>query len=110
MTGQQWEYLQLSAPTGANSMTRLDQDMNDAGAAGFELVGWASADKTIGFTGWVAIFKRSGVRRDSPEGKKAADPAWLPDPYERHEQRYWEGRYWTELVSNAGEQSIDVPR
>ncbi len=35
----------------------------------------------------------------------AAD--WYPDPYGRHEHRYWDGTNWTENVSSHGRQSVD---
>jgi uncharacterized protein YxjI len=40
----------------------------------------------------------------------AAPPAnWHPDPFGRHELRYWDGARWTEHVSSHGKQSIDPP-
>jgi uncharacterized protein YxjI len=35
--------------------------------------------------------------------------AWHPDPFGRHELRYWDGAQWTEHVSNHGKQSVDQP-
>jgi hypothetical protein len=35
--------------------------------------------------------------------------AWWPDPYRRHQLRYWDGSRWTEHVSTAGLQSTDQP-
>src|SRR4051812_14647877 len=35
-------------------------------------------------------------------------PAWHPDPYGRSELRYWDGSRWTEHVSTAGVQGLDV--
>ena len=34
---------------------------------------------------------------------------WHPDPFGRHELRYWDGSQWTEHVSSHGKQSIDAP-
>ncbi len=34
---------------------------------------------------------------------------WYPDPYGRHELRYWDGQQWTEHVSSHGKQSTDAP-
>jgi len=34
---------------------------------------------------------------------------WYPDPYGRHELRYWDGAAWTEHVSSHGRQSTDAP-
>jgi uncharacterized protein YxjI len=36
-------------------------------------------------------------------------PDWYPDPYGRHEMRYYDGTQWTEHVSSHGRQSIDPP-
>lgn len=35
--------------------------------------------------------------------------AWAPDPFRRHELRYWDGVQWTHHVSNRGVQAIDPP-
>jgi uncharacterized protein YxjI len=32
---------------------------------------------------------------------------WLPDPMSRHQLRYWDGKAWTEHVSDDGVQSVD---
>ncbi len=40
-----------------------------------------------------------------------ATPAnWYPDPFGRHELRYWDGSQWTEHVSSHGRQSVDPPQ
>jgi uncharacterized protein YxjI len=36
-------------------------------------------------------------------------PAWLPDPFGRHESRWWDGARWTEHVASHGRQSVDPP-
>jgi uncharacterized protein YxjI len=36
-------------------------------------------------------------------------PDWYPDPYGRHEMRYYDGSQWTEHVSSHGKQSVDPP-
>ncbi len=36
-------------------------------------------------------------------------PDWYPDPYGRHEHRYFDGSQWTEHVSSHGRQSTDAP-
>ena len=35
--------------------------------------------------------------------------AWHPDPYGRHEHRWWDGYQWTDAVSTAGRQTTDAP-
>ena len=42
----------------------------------------------------------------SSEGTR---PDWYPDPYGRHEMRYFDGRQWTEHVASHGRQSTDPP-
>jgi uncharacterized protein YxjI len=39
----------------------------------------------------------------------SAPASWHPDPYGRHEVRYWDGSRRTEHVSSNGRQSIDPP-
>lgn len=40
-------------------------------------------------------------------GEPAA--GWYPDPFGRHEVRYWDGRAWTANVSTKGQASMDEP-
>jgi hypothetical protein len=37
----------------------------------------------------------------------AVPAGWLADPLHRHELRYWDGRTWTEHVSDAGVAGLD---
>jgi Protein of unknown function (DUF2510) len=36
-------------------------------------------------------------------------PQWAPDPFGRHEHRWWDGTAWTEHVANRGERTTDPP-
>jgi len=36
-------------------------------------------------------------------------PSWHPDPFGRHDLRYWDGGRWTEHVSSRGLQGTDAP-
>ncbi len=49
-----------------------------------------------------------------PDNQESAEnelpAAWYPDPEERHELRYWDGRSWTTHVSDAGITSQDPPQ
>jgi uncharacterized protein YxjI len=38
-----------------------------------------------------------------------APAGWFPDPFSRHEHRYWDGVQWTEHVGSQGRQSVDAP-
>jgi hypothetical protein len=40
-------------------------------------------------------------------GRPVSPPAWHPDPTGRFEQRWWDGRLWTEHVVRDGERSED---
>lgn len=37
------------------------------------------------------------------------EAGWQPDPFQRHELRYWDGAAWTAHVSDAGTTSSDEP-
>ena len=36
-------------------------------------------------------------------------PGWYADPYQRHENRYWNGQAWSEHVSDHGQAFVDPP-
>ncbi len=36
-------------------------------------------------------------------------PGWYPDPFGRHETRWWDGQRWTEHVASHGRQAVDQP-
>jgi uncharacterized protein YxjI len=36
-------------------------------------------------------------------------PGWYPDPFGRHETRWWDGASWTEHVASHGRQAVDPP-
>jgi uncharacterized protein YxjI len=44
-----------------------------------------------------------------PGGTEQHPANWYPDPFGRHEHRYWDGTQWTEHVSSHGRQSTDPP-
>ena len=35
--------------------------------------------------------------------------SWYPDPFQRHQLRYWDGARWTEHVSDHGVATVDAP-
>lgn len=44
----------------------------------------------------------------TPRGTEAATPAaWYPDPSNRHQVRYWDGRTWTAEVADQGVRAVD---
>ena len=36
-------------------------------------------------------------------------PGWYPDPFGRHETRWWDGHQWSEHVASHGRQAVDPP-
>ncbi|WP_104176422.1 phospholipid scramblase-related protein [Cryobacterium sp. Y50] len=38
-----------------------------------------------------------------------ATQGWYPDPFGRHQHRWWDGRQWSEHVGSAGRQTVDAP-
>jgi uncharacterized protein YxjI len=43
-------------------------------------------------------------------GAPGQHPAgWYPDPFGRHETRWWDGGRWTEHVASHGRQAVDAP-
>jgi hypothetical protein len=78
----------------------------------------------LGFVGWivVAVMEPSEEIRAErnaelasafaaggtlPFGMTTASSGWYPDPFSRHQYRYFDGRGWTEHVSNQGSASTD---
>lgn len=54
-------------------------------------------------------FRELATASLSPIGDSTSVPAaWHPDPYGRHETRYWDGQVWTGDVANSGVTSSDV--
>jgi len=43
----------------------------------------------------------------TPASSPASPPAWHPDPSGRHEQRYWDGKGWTDEVLDKGQPGTD---
>jgi uncharacterized protein YxjI len=41
--------------------------------------------------------------------KGSPAPDWYPDPFGRHEMRYWDGKAWTAHVSTKGQAATDEP-
>mgnify|MGYP003336521020 CR=1 FL=1 len=35
------------------------------------------------------------------------EPSWQPDPTERHQYRWWDGKGWTDIVADNGEEYVD---
>jgi|HubBroStandDraft_4_1064222.scaffolds.fasta_scaffold612815_2 hypothetical protein len=53
-------------------------------------------------------WKFEGISEPPPPAPKGQWwAAWLPDPRQRHEFRYWDGSNWTDHVSDSGMAGID---
>jgi Protein of unknown function (DUF2510) len=102
-----WEYSYVAANT--NNVSGLLDALNERGMAGWEVVGFASADKTLGLNALIAIVKRPRHSLASPP--EGTEEGWLPDPSGRHPDRYWNGRHWTQWVRDkpGGTRSEDPP-
>lgn len=100
----QWEFMYLSAST--NQMAAIKDYANRLGALGWEPVGMASADKTVGMNSNVLILKREIVDQ-LPRPETNAE--WQPDPSGRHEFRRWSHRGWTADVADGKKRSVDPP-
>ena len=88
---KQWEHLVISSTGGAALGTQ--PELNRLGAEGWEVVGTAGTDKTIGFNALVLVLKREIVPPAPPS--KGTTAEWYDDPCGRWEKRYWDGRTWT---------------
>jgi uncharacterized protein YxjI len=52
----------------------------------------------------------SQTQQHAGGGAPGQHPAgWYPDPFGRHESRYWDGLQWTEHVASQGRQQVDPP-
>ncbi len=56
---------------------------------------------------WVAPHARVGPVAVIPPSAVATPPGWYPDPVGGHQFRYWDGRNWSEHVSDDGVPGVD---
>jgi hypothetical protein len=78
-----------------------------AGRDGSVVAAWAALGRggSVAFLEFADVFRKS--YEHAIEGKKP-DAAWLGDPTDRHESRYWDGEHWTEWVADQGQQATDA--
>lgn len=100
---KQWEHLVISSSGGAALATQ--PTLNRLGAEGWEVVGAAGTDKTVGLNALVLVLKREIVPPPPPPGATAE---WYEDPCGRWAKRYWDGRAWTAHVADAGANKRDI--
>jgi uncharacterized protein YxjI len=48
-------------------------------------------------------------RSEAPARPPEHPAGWYPDPFGRHESRWWDGVRWTEHVASHGRQTVDQP-
>ena len=56
---------------------------------------------------WVGPHARVGPIAAVSPSEVVAPPAWHQDPAGRHQLRYWDGRAWSEHVSDDGVVGVD---
>jgi hypothetical protein len=102
-----WEYRSLSAQT--NSLEQLTASLNELGLEGWEMIGFASADKTIGLNALIAMLRRAREALTAPP--VGTPEGWVSDPSGRYAIRYWSGTGWTKWVCDkpGGNRSEDPP-
>lgn len=102
-----WQYETIVS--GTNTIEELKGALNALGLDGWEMVGFAAADRTLGLNALVSVLKRRRVALAIPDG--SPDEGWLPDPSKRHPDRYWDGSRWTHWVRDqeGGTRSEDDP-
>lgn len=106
VTLAQWEYTWVTtAALTSTSMDHLSRELNRLGAEGWEVVGFASADKTVGFNSINAVLKRRVV---APEAPADRTPGWRADPTGRHDKRHWDGTAWSAHVANASDKKVVI--
>ena len=102
---QQWEFFYVQAST--NNMKAVMEEVNKLGALGWEPVGIASADKTVGVNSNVVILKRPIT---SPPAPPASAEDWQADPTGRFDKRRWDPalEVWTAEVAMMEAKSMHV--
>lgn len=99
-----WEYLTVSETT--SGLDKLGMRINALGLVGWEVCGFAAADKTVGFNAYTAILRRERASFPPPEDLAAA---WKPDPAKHGQYRFWDGLRWSEHISTDNVKTIDYP-
>lgn len=99
----QWEYTRVEV--GTNVQERMIRELNRLGAEGWEVIGVAAADRTLGLNSVIVLAKRPIV---APSPPADITPGWQTDPCGRWEVRYWDGARWTAHVANRVEKRMEI--
>lgn len=106
---QQWEFTYLESNNHASYMKEFVAEVNRLTARGWEPVGVAGVDKTVGVNKNGVVLKRPIT---DPPAPPATDDLWQADPTGRYTERRWEPRLriWTAEVRDAqGKEKVDPP-
>lgn len=108
---QQWEFMYLATSTSTGGMKQLMDEANKLGSLGWEPVGVASADRTIGLNSNMIILKRP-IENPPPPPDSAEE--WQADPTGRFDKRRWHAALgvWTAetAMMEAKTRHIDAPK
>lgn len=105
MSGEVWEHLVLTF--GTNNVAAMHEALNRYGSIGWETVGVAGVDRTVGTNGITVVMKRAAPAVRAPQERTAG---WHTDPWRRAELRWWTGTHWSEQVVDTGSTpSVDWP-
>lgn len=107
MTVTQWEYTYLQV--GINAMGGVIDEANKLGAVGWEVVGFATADRSFGADTNVLVLKRAIRSVPLPPPPTATDE-WLPDPTGRYDMRRWDStlQVWTAETATMSTETTHV--
>lgn len=99
-----WEYMHLT--DGTSALDAIQVRLTALGSLGWEVCGFASADRTLGVNAYTAILKREAASYTAPDELAAG---WKLDPSGRADHRFWDGLRWAEHTMKAGVQCTDWP-
>lgn len=102
---EQWEMTYIQADT--FSVDTLVEAANKLAAVGWEPVGLAGIDKTIGINKTAMLLKR---RITDPIPPATTDEIWQEDPTGRFDKRRWNPRLkvWTAETATVADKSLHV--
>ena len=88
-------------------MKAIVEEANKLGGVGWEMVGIASADKTVGFNSNIVVLKRP---ISAPPARPDSDEDWQPDPTGRFDKRRWDAvlGVWTAETAMMEAKSMHV--
>lgn len=104
-------YPAMESPDASNPYGQQPYESNpglQAQAASGPEGGSGDARETVVFAPGPFQQPRSSTPTEAATAASAAPAGWLADPVGRHQLRYWDGREWTEHVSDGGVSGVDA--